>query len=82
LEHPKHFLVGDNGVLDDLSEPLIELATRQCFQNIEIIDYQRGLMENADQIFPARVSTPVLPPIELSTIASSVVGIWTCGMPR
>jgi hypothetical protein len=43
-------------VLDDLSEPLIELPTRQRFQNIEIIDHQRRLMESADQIFPgARV---------------------------
>ena len=45
-------------MLDDLGEPLIELTTRQCFQNVEIINHQRGLMESADQIFPgARIHT-------------------------
>jgi hypothetical protein len=39
-------------MLDDLRESLIELTTRQCFQNVEIINHQRGLMESADQIFP------------------------------
>src|SRR5262245_30514801 len=43
-------------MLDNLREPLIELATRQCFQHIEIINHQRGLMESTDQILPgARV---------------------------
>src|SRR4029453_15406536 len=45
-------------MLDDLREPLIELARRQRFQDIEIGNYQRGLMESADQIFPcARIHT-------------------------
>ena len=52
------FAIRDNGVLDDLGEPLIELTTRQRFQNVEIINHQRGLMEGADQIFPgARIHT-------------------------
>ncbi len=43
-------------MLDDFGEALIEFAARQRLQNIEVINDQRGLMENADQIFPrARV---------------------------
>ena len=32
--------------------------------------------------FPAGTSTPALPPIEESIMASSVVGTWMQGMPR
>ncbi len=34
------------------------------------------------RFFPASVSSPVFPPIELSSIAKSVVGTWTTGTPR
>src|SRR6266568_3596972 len=44
LQYPKHLCVGDDGVLDNLREPLIELTTRHCFQNVEIINHERGLM--------------------------------------
>ena len=41
-----------------------------------------GCRNAPTRFFPADVSTPVLPPTLLSTIASSVVGTWTQGIPR
>jgi len=41
-----------------------------------------GWWKVPSRFFPAPVSTPVLPPMELSTCASSVVGTCTQGMPR
>jgi hypothetical protein len=39
-------------------------------------------MERADEVLAFGMSTPVLPPTLESTIASSVVGIWTKPTPR
>ena len=45
-------------MLDDLREPLIEFAVWQRFQNVDVINHERGLMECANQIFPrARVDS-------------------------
>jgi hypothetical protein len=49
------FRVGDDGVLDDFGEALIELRLRQRFQDIQIVDHERRMMNCADQIFPAPV---------------------------
>ena len=76
LKLPEHFRIGDDGVLDDFGESLIELASGQSFQNIN--DHQSRAMADAlrrSNFFHRAVFTPVFPPIELSTIASSVVGI-------
>src|SRR6266516_2552368 len=51
VKRRKHFRIRDNGVLDDLGETLIELASWQCFQNIDIVNHERRMMKGADQIF-------------------------------
>src|SRR5262249_16886657 len=51
LKLPEHFRLSDNRVLDNFCESLVELATRQRLQNIQIIDHQRRLMHRTDQIF-------------------------------
>ena len=43
---------------------------------------RRGCRNAPTRFFPAGVSTPVLPPTLLSTMASSVVGTWMYGIPR
>jgi hypothetical protein len=72
----------DHAVLDDLVEAGAELATRQRAEERGIDHDQRGRMERADQVLPCAWLTPTLPPIALSTWASSVVGTWTTGTPR
>src|SRR6266404_5856856 len=53
LKGGEHFRVGDDRVLDDLGEALIELAARQGLQNIDIVNYECRRMNRADQIFPS-----------------------------
>src|SRR5437879_463183 len=48
----EHFCVRDDGVLDDLGEALVELTSGQRFQNIQIINHERRMMNCANQIFP------------------------------
>ena len=47
----EHFRVCDDGVLDDFGEALFELAPGQRFQNIEIVNHERRMMNCADQVF-------------------------------
>src|SRR6266567_6332036 len=52
----EHFRVGNDRVLDDFSEALIEFTARQRFEKIDIVNHERRMMNCADQIFPgARV---------------------------
>jgi hypothetical protein len=48
----EHFRVGNDGVLDDFGEALVELPLRQRFQDIQIVDHDQRMMNCADQIFP------------------------------
>ena len=48
LQMLEHFCVGDDGVLDDFSETLTQLAGRQCFQNFDVVDDERWLMKGAE----------------------------------
>ena len=58
LKRIEHFFVGDDGVLDNLSEPLIEFASWHRLQDIDIINHQCRMMHRADQVFPvARVDS-------------------------
>ena len=41
-----------------------------------------GWWKVPSRFFPAAVSTPVFPPMLLSTWARRVVGIWITGIPR
>ena len=48
LKRGEHFRVGDDGVLDDFGEALVELAARQSLEKIDIVDHERGMMKRAD----------------------------------
>ena len=48
LKRVKHFRVSDHGVLDDLGEALVKLASGQRFQNIEVINHERRVVHSAD----------------------------------
>src|SRR5882724_2644577 len=54
FQHSEHLGVGDDGVLNDLCEPLVKLASRQRFQNIDVIDHEGWRVKRADQVFPVR----------------------------
>ena len=75
--------LGDDAVLDDLVEPGAELAARQRGQHLGIDDDERaaGGTRRSGSCRAAWL-TPTLPPIALSTCASSVVGTCTRRMPR
>src|SRR6266849_700687 len=47
----EHFRVGNDRVLDDFSEALIEFMARQRFEKIDIVNHERRMMNCADQIF-------------------------------
>ena len=51
LKHAKHFRVGDHGVLDNLGKALIKLASWQSFQDIDIVNHERRVMNCSDQVF-------------------------------
>ena len=75
--------LGDHAVLDHLVEPGAELAPRQ--RREQRSDRRRRAAAGETRrsgSCRARWLTPTLPPIALSTCASSVVGTWTSGMPR
>ena len=75
--------VGDEAALDHLGEPGDPLARRQRLQEADVGDDRARLVERADQVLARRRrSTPVLPPTDASTIASSVVGTSANGTPR
>src|SRR5439155_27141392 len=57
----KHFRIGDDGMLDDLREALVEIASWQCLKNIDIVNHERRMMEGAEQIFPVARIHPGLP---------------------
>ena len=48
LQSLEHFRIRDDGVLDDFGEALVELASRQSFQKIDIVDHERRMMNRAD----------------------------------
>src|SRR5205823_12901549 len=47
----EHLRVGDDCVLDDFGKTLTEFARWQRFQNVDVIDDERWLMNCADQVF-------------------------------
>jgi hypothetical protein len=70
--------VADEAVFDDLGVAGGELARRQRRQRVAVGEDEARLMEGADEV----LAVPLLPPTELSTWASSVVGTWMKSMPR
>ena len=74
---------GDHAVLDDLVQAGSELAPRQ--RRAAAADRSAtsaGWWKAPIRFLPSAWLTPTLPPIELSTCASSVVGTCTSVMPR
>src|SRR4030088_1947125 len=58
LQRGEHLRVRDDSVLDDFGKTLIELAPRQSFQKIDVVDHKRGMMDRADQVFSvSRISS-------------------------
>ena len=71
-----------HAVLDDLVQARAELAPWQRPEQRRIDDDQAGGWNAPIRFLPSGWLTPTLPPIALSTCASSVVGTCTSVTPR
>jgi hypothetical protein len=69
-------------MLGHLAPARPQLARGQGAQRRGIGQHQLRLVEGAEQILAVAVLMPVLPPTELSTCASRLVGHCTKGRPR
>ena len=73
----KQFRFADDAAFERLVKTGAEFAVGQRGEDYGIDQDHAGMVEGPDQVFPARRLTPVLPPMEASTCASTVVGICT-----
>ena len=77
LDPGEERVVGDRAVLDDLGEAGDQLALGQRPRASTSATTASGWWKAPTMFLPDGWLTPVLPPTEESTWASSVVGTWT-----
>ena len=77
LEPAEEGRIADEAVLDDFREAGAQLAVGQRAQRVGIRDTALGWWNAPMRFLPPGWLTPVLPPTEESTCASSVVGTCT-----